>query len=181
MIYIVSGLPRSGTSMMMKMLEAGGLPVLVDADNPSTEQNPGGAYAYEGTKKMPFDWMSEAEGKAIKVTAGYIDSLPPQYQYKIVFMERNLAEIETSQRINLKRTYADTSDKSIEIMEWMRKSIKNWLSHQNNMDVLLVDYNKLVFDPLDSCKSITNFLGLDLNVTNMSKIPNNKLYRNRMS
>jgi LPS sulfotransferase NodH len=174
MIYIVSGLPRSGTSMMMKMLEAGGLSVLVDADNPSTDANPGGAYAYEKTKRPPYDWMAEAEEKAVKVTAHFLYLLPLEYQYKIIYMERTPAEVVISQS---KRPFYHFHDDA----EVVRHSdaAKQWASKQDNLSVLLVDYNKLVFDPLDSCVSIADFLGVELNTAKMSKVPNSKLYRNR--
>jgi hypothetical protein len=175
MIYIVSGLPRSGTSMMMKMLEAGGLPVLVDADNPSTDVNPGGAYAYEKTKCPPYDWMGESEGKAVKVTAHFIQLLPPEYRYKIIYMERLPAEVVMSQS---KRPFAHFHDDA-EVVKHS-DAAKQWASGQDNLELLSVDYNKLVFDPLDSCKEIAMFCELDLNVTKMGKVPNSKLYRNRI-
>ena len=175
MIYVVSGLPRSGTSMMMKMLEAGGLSVLVDADNPSTDVNPGGAYAYEGTKRPPYDWMGEAEGKAVKVTAHFLHLLPCEYQYRIIYMERTPAEVLISQN---KREFAKFHDES----EVIRHSdtAKQWTNRQDNLEVLLVDYNKIVTDPLDSCKAIAKFLGVKLSAVKMSKVPNSELYRNRV-
>ncbi|HFD38992.1 MAG TPA: sulfotransferase family protein, partial [Anaerolineae bacterium] len=94
-ITIVSGLPRSGTSMMMKMLEAGGLPVLTDQIRAADEDNPKGYYEFERVKQIEHDqeWLPDAQGKAVKMIAALLKHLPPDYEYKIVFMQRDMQEV----------------------------------------------------------------------------------------
>jgi hypothetical protein len=182
MIYIVSGLPRSGTSMMMRMLAEGGLPVLVDADNPSTEMNPGGAYAFEPTKTLgnahTRDWLAGADGKAVKVVSMFLPCLPKEYQYKVIFMERDYKEgAESWRQFTANHGHEVPADADRRKME--AENMKRWLARQENMDVLLVDYNGLIFDPVDSCKEIAAFLGATLDTERMRAVPNLESYRNR--
>ena len=105
-IYVVSGLPRSGTSMMMKMLEAGGVTPLIDNIRTADDDNLQGYYEFERVKAMKegdVAWISEAQGKVIKVISALLESLPTEYNYKIIFMEREMMEILASQRKMLER------------------------------------------------------------------------------
>ncbi len=100
-ITVVSGLPRSGTSMMMKMIEAGGIPPLTDNIRTADKDNPKGYYEFERVKKLDkgdTDWVSDAAGKSIKVISALLKHLPPNYEYRIVFVRRNMPEILASQR-----------------------------------------------------------------------------------
>jgi hypothetical protein len=182
MIVIVSGLPRSGTSLMMKMLEAGGLPVLIDDDNPSTDLNPGGAYAYASTRTMQRDvsWIGEAEGKAVKVVAPLLASLPKDRQYKILFMERDIAEVADSTRQLVSSVRGkDVPRPDERSLLSMREGVKAWLARQPNLDVMLVDYNRLLDDPDASLADIAQFIGVKLNAKKMQAVPDKKHYRNR--
>lgn len=100
LITIVSGLPRSGTSMMMSMLEAGGMDVLTDGIRGADEDNPRGYYEFERVKQIEHDkgWLSDARGKAVKMVAALLKYLPPEYQYQVVFVRRNMDEVLASQR-----------------------------------------------------------------------------------
>jgi len=104
-ILIVSGLPRSGTSMMMKMLEAGGMAVLTDNIRTADQDNPRGYYEFERVKQIEHDtaWLPEAQGKAVKMIAGLLKHLPADYVYKIIFMQRDMDEVLASQRQMLVR------------------------------------------------------------------------------
>src|SRR5882724_8514008 len=105
MIVIVSGLPRSGTSLMMQMLQAGGMPLLIDDRRPADADNPNGYWEYEPVKRLQQDnsWIPKAEGKAVKVVSALLQYLPPQYTYKIIFMQRSLQEVLASQAVMLQR------------------------------------------------------------------------------
>jgi hypothetical protein len=168
--------------MMMKMLSEGGMPVLVDKDNPSTDLNPGGAYAYEPTKtlnQVDNKWLKKANKKAVKIIAWFISYLPKDYKYKVIYMERTHSEIVTSQNkmVSNRKDLAPLDENTLIRHD---TESKKWLSQQSNFDVLLVDYNKLVFEPLESCQEIADFLGVKLDVDKMSKVPNSELYRNRV-
>src|ERR671934_2987374 len=105
MIVIVSGLPRSGTSLMMQMLHAGGMPLLIDEQRPPDTDNPNGYWEYEPVKRLQQDnsWMHKAEGKAVKVVSALLQYLPPQHIYKIIFMQRPMQEVLASQAVMLER------------------------------------------------------------------------------
>ncbi|MCA1601952.1 MAG: sulfotransferase [Acidobacteria bacterium] len=118
-IIIVSGLPRSGTSMMMRMLEAGGINVLTDGIRKADEDNPEGYYEVELVKtlKQQSDklWLGDARGKAVKVISALLDTLPQSYRYKVIFMNRNLAEVIASQN-KMRARKGDHSESSDEEM-----------------------------------------------------------------
>src|ERR1700736_1154085 len=105
MITIVSGLPRSGTSLMMQMLDAGGLPVLADGKRKADADNPKGYLEWERIKQLPKDpsLIAEAEGKAVKIISQLILSLPSGHEYRVVLMQRPLPEVLKSQEEMLRR------------------------------------------------------------------------------
>jgi hypothetical protein len=100
-VTVVSGLPRSGTSMMMKMLEAGGIPPLTDKLRTADDDNPKGYYEFERVKQMDKGdtaWMADAQGKTVKVISQLLKFMPSAYEYKVIFMRRNMSEILASQK-----------------------------------------------------------------------------------
>ena len=185
-IVVVSGLPRSGTSMVMKMLEAGGLAVLTDGLRTADEDNPKGYYEVERVKNLGTEsdksWLAEARGKGIKVISYLLRSLPPRFNYRVVFIRREMEEVLASQRKMLARR-SETSSVSDEEMEARfrehLKVIKYWLARQPNMDVLYVDYNRMMADPDSYLQKIVDFVGLPLDTAKMRAVPNEGLYRNR--
>ena len=104
-ITIVSGLPRSGTSMMMRMLEAGGMPVITDNLRTADDDNPRGYFEFEPAKKTKDDpsWLNAAEGKAVKMIYKLLYDLPDRLEYRVLIMRRNMQEVLTSQRKMLDR------------------------------------------------------------------------------
>ena len=184
-VIIVSGLPRSGTSMMMKMLAEGGLPVLTDSIRAADEDNPNGYFELEVVKQLTEgkkDWLADADHKIVKVISALLEHLPPEHQYKILFMERQIPEILASQRKMLaRRNEASTiSDAEMEAQfKEHLKAIKYWLARQPNMEVMYVDYNRMMADPGAYCQKVADFVGLPLDVEKMRSVPNERLYRNR--
>jgi hypothetical protein len=153
-ITIVSGLPRSGTSMMMKMLEAGGVPLLVDHQRTPDDDNPAGYYEFERVKKLgqgDFDWLADAQGKAVKVIAALSTHLPSAYTYKIIFMRREMSEILASQRKMLLNRGADPNkidDAEItQLFERHLSKVIAWIDQQPNMRKIDVSYNLLFKKP----------------------------------
>jgi len=104
-ITVVSGLPRSGTSMMMQMLGAGGLAVLTDGKRGADADNPRGYYEYEAVKSLGQDasWLASAGGKAVKIVSALLIHLPDGFDYRVIFMRRPIAEVLASQRAMLDR------------------------------------------------------------------------------
>jgi len=184
-ITIVSGLPRSGTSMMMQMLMAGGMGIVTDAIRKADEDNPRGYLEWERVKKLKEDifWLNECLGKAVKVISMLLFDLPSNYNYKIIFMQREIEEVLASQRIMLERrgeTKDGVSDEHMaEKFEKHLKQVEDWIAHQSNIEVLYVKYNEVIADPLRSSKVVNNFLGEDLNTRTMAEAIEETLYRQR--
>jgi len=184
-ITVVSGLPRSGTSMMMKMLEAGGIPVLTDRLRLADEDNPQGYYELERVKQLEHDkaWLEEAQGKVVKVIAALLKHLPPDYAYQIVFMRRGIDEVLASQRQMLVRRGEPTDTLTDERMgELFRRhvaQVRTWITEQPNIQVLEVDYSEVLANPLGEAGRINQFLGSMLDVESMAEVVNPDLYRQR--
>jgi len=104
-IVVVSGLPRSGTSLMMQMLDAGGITVYTDAVRTPDDNNPKGYFEHENVKQLikNHHWLSEATGKAVKIVVPLLYKLPAKFHYKVVFMLRDISEVVESQHQMLVR------------------------------------------------------------------------------
>ncbi len=184
-VIVVSGLPRSGTSMMMKMLAEGGLPILTDAIREADNDNPNGYYEFEPVKKLPegqTEWLADANHKAVKIISALLEHLPANYRYKIVFMEREPGEILASQQKMLVHRSQKSEVSDAEMQEQFQKhlaAIKYWLARQPNMDVMYVNYNKMMAGPEDYCQAVANFIAVPVDVSKMLAVPNEGLYRNR--
>jgi hypothetical protein len=185
-ITIVSGLPRSGTSMMMKMLEAGGLPLLIDNSRIPDDDNPAGYYEFEPVKKLGqggFDWLADAQGRALKVIAALVSQLPPAYTYQIIFMRRDMSEILASQKKMLLNRGEDPNkmdDAAMsQLFERHLSKVINWIDHQPNMRKIDVNYNLLLRDPRPQVEQVDRFLGNTLDIEKMLQVINPGLYRQR--
>jgi hypothetical protein len=185
-IIVVSGLPRSGTSMMMKMLAEGGLPAVSDSIRGADEDNPNGYFEFEPVKKLAEGqdaWLADASGKIVKVISALLEHLPSGHRYKVLFMEREIKEILASQQKMLHRRGEPQGRSDDDLESQFRQHLaatKYWLARQPNMDVLYVDYNKMMADPDDYCQAVADFIALPLDVSKMRGVPNERLYRNRM-
>ncbi len=185
-ITVVSGLPRSGTSMMMKMIEAGGIPPLTDNIRSADNDNPKGYYEFERVKKLDkgdIDWVSDAVGKSIKVISALLKYLPPNYEYRIVFIRRNMPEILASQRKMLIHrgedpTAMDDAQMSA-LFEKHLQQVETWLAAQPNMAVLYCHYSDVLAAPEAEAQKINQFLGGQLDVRAMATAVDPNLYRNR--
>jgi hypothetical protein len=184
-ITVVSGLPRSGTSLMMQMLQAGGLPALTDQARTADEDNPRGYFEFEPVKQIKTDrtWLPTALGKAVKMVHLLLYDLPGNYQYRVILMRRDLEEVVRSQAIMLQRSdkkaAALSSKQLIQVYESQLASLTNWLATQSNIKILEVSYLKLVSDPATQARAVATFLDGCLNVESMAAAVDPTLYRNR--
>jgi hypothetical protein len=181
--YIVSGLERSGTSMMMQILNAGELPVAFDRSRQPDENNPKGYYELVGGKiinklmngSFSFD---EHKGKFVKITAYGLKYLPPG-NYKIIYMERNIEEILDSMEkmAGIKDENRPETRKSFLKLNQM---IKNFIANRDDVEVLYVNYNEMISNPEQSIRIMASFLNLsDANLDKMVQSIDKKLYRQR--
>jgi LPS sulfotransferase NodH len=185
-VIVVSGLPRSGTSMMMKILAEAGVPIVTDELRRADTDNPNGYYELEAVKQMSagnLAWLAGAGGKAVKVISSLLEYLPAQYSYQIIFMERETREVLASQRKMLERRNEKSEVDDGQIAEQFRKHlsvIKPWLARQPNMEVLYISYNSLMSNPEPSCRRVIDFISCEpQNLERMLSVPNGELYRNR--
>jgi sulfotransferase family protein len=186
MITIVTGLPRSGTSLMMQMLKAGGFPVLSDGERKPDTDNPKGYLEWERIKQLPKDpsLIAEAEGKVVKVISQLILCLPPDHEYRIVFMQRPLPEVLKSQDEMLRRRgNADSVKDTSAIEEAFQRhliEVNKWLASQPNMRVSRVHYHRVLREPKAVAEEIAAFLEAPLDIDAMLSQVDATLYRNRM-
>lgn len=185
-VVVVSGLPRSGTSMMMKVLEAGGLPVLIDGLRAADSDNPEGYYEFERVKELDKGdtaWVADAQGKAVKVISALLEFLPPDYHYRVIFMHRNIEEVLRSQRKMLANRGEDVEaindEEMADLFAKHLVKIKEWLRAQPNFSVLDVDYNAMIQNPDSYIRMVNQFIDNTLDEQAMAKMINPNLYRNR--
>jgi hypothetical protein len=184
-VIVVSGLPRSGTSMMMKMLAEGGLALVTDELRGADDDNPNGYFELESVKQLGDgrnEWLAEAGGKAVKVISSLLEYLPPAYPYKVIFMEREIREILASQRKMLEHRDEALAVDDTQIEEQFRKhlaAVRPWLARQPNMESLRISYNDLMSNPEPHCRRVIDFTCAPLDLERMLSVPNARLYRNR--
>ena len=186
-ITVVSGLPRSGTSMMMSALKAGGMPLLVDGIREADKNNPKGYYEFEPVKKLPagkVDWLGSAKGRAVKIISALLKYLPEGHQYRLIFMERDIEEILASQKRMLGRSGV-VEEKPISD-EDMRKSyqahikqVKSYLAERDWLQVSYVSYNQVLQDPEGEFQRIAKFLDNVVDPITMTNVVDPDLYRER--
>ena len=165
-VTVVSGYPRSGTSLMMQMLEAGGLPVLRDeAFRPADERNPRGYYEIKealslGGEEQSTEWVADARGKAVKVIAYQLQFLPPEYDHRVVFMRRRIAEVlASSGEFKMLRTDSPLSEPE-KVMAYKTEYAlyEAWLRRQAHLSAIFVSYNDLLEDPAGPVAEVCAFL-----------------------
>ena len=182
-IVVVSGLPRSGTSLMMQMLARGGVEVVTDEIRASDIDNPRGYYEFEQVKKIKEDasWLPETRGKGFKMVSQLLYDLPPTETYRIVFMRREYDEMLASQEKMLARRGKPAAPRD-EIRRAFTQHLDRlfaWLKDQPNMQVLFVRYQDLVANPREQAGLINEFFGGRLDVEKMAAAVDPALYRNR--
>ena len=186
-ITIVTGYPRSGTSMMMQLLHRGGMPVLTDdVKRPPKEHNPRGYYEFGsalrlGGKDQTTDWVATARGKAVKVIAYQMRHLPAQYSYRVIYMRRKIKEVlASSRKMGMVRTDGALSERE-QILAFKGEYVLHeiWLERQPNMEVLYLNYNEVLAAPARELARVRGFLGLPLDLERMAAGVDPALYRNR--
>jgi hypothetical protein len=185
-VTVVSGLPRSGTSMMMRMLEAGGIPAITDGQRRADPDNPLGYFELEAVKLLPgsAEWLEDANGKAVKVVSALLEKLPAGRQYRIVFMEREMGEVLASQRRMLERR-GENVDRSRDsamgtlFEKHVRQAIER-VRARNDTKMLLLRHAEVHEDPAHAAERIDEFLGGGLDRDAMVAAIDPSLWRNRV-
>ena len=185
-VVSVSGLPRSGTSMMMKMLEAGGVPIMTDGVRAADEDNPRGYFEVERVKDLEKEadkrWIRDARGKALKVISFLLKELPEDCAYRVVFMRRDLSEVVASQNKMLDRRGEENPIRDEKAIELYRKhliSTRVFTGMSPRFQVLEVAYRDVLSGPERLARQVNAFLGGRLDVERMAEAVDPDLYRNR--
>ena len=185
-IVVVTGLPRSGTSMMMQMLEAGGVEPVTDCLRPADESNPQGYYELERVKDLENStdelWLRDARGRAVKIIAFLMRHLPETFNYKVIFMHRRLDEVLASQTKMLAKLgeATETDDPRMRklFVDHLARA-KSLLAHRPCFEVLHVKYNAVLEDGRKHADELNRFFGGRLDSEAMAAVVNPELYRNR--
>lgn len=184
-ITVVSGLPRTGTSMMMQMLAAGGVPVLTDGKRTADPGNPRGYYEYEPATRLHKErgWLKEAVGKSVKIVAQLLPALAPEHCYRVIFMRRDLDEVLRSQQAMLTRLGHGASPmppaRLRTVFRQQLRQIELWLAKQQNVRTLFVDYDGVLKDPRAAAAAIGTFLGRTADADAMAAAVDPALHRQR--
>jgi hypothetical protein len=184
-ITIVSGLPRSGTSLMMQMLAAGGIPILSDGERIADSDNPRGYCEWERIKKLPQEpaCIDQAEGKAVKVISQLLFALPAGRDYRIIFMERPLPEVVASQAEMIRRR--GTSGAALPetaLIAGLRAHLNQvtaWLAQKHDILVKRLEYHQVLREPRSVAEDVQNFLQRELDTESMVRQVDLSLYRHR--
>ncbi len=186
-VVVVSGLPRSGTSMMMKILEAGGIPLLIDGLRTADSDNPKGYYEFERVKKLKEGdtaWLPDARGKAVKIISALLQFLPGGCDYRVVFMRRNIGEVLASQRKMLINRGSDPNlvhdDKMAVLFQKHLKQTEAWVKSTPGVQYIFMDYNRMLSDPEPHLRQLNRFFGGKLNMDSMAAAIDPDLYRQRI-
>jgi hypothetical protein len=183
-VTIVSGLPRSGTSVMMQMLHAGGLPALADGERAADIDNPRGYFEFERVKQIKTDkaWINDAVGKVVKMVHLLLLDLPAGYEYRVVLMRRDLDEVLASQKKMLERSgraggqLPEATMKTI-FAQQMEKVV-GWMKQQQHVKFVEIDYRDVISKPQDVARVLNEFIG-GLDEQKMAAAVDPSLYRNR--
>jgi hypothetical protein len=186
-IIVVSGLPRSGTSMLMKMLEAGGVEIASDGIRTADDDNPKGYYELERIKELDKGkekgWVKELRGKAVKAISFLLKDLPGDNRYKVVFVHRDLTEVMASQNKMLEHRGVpvdpENDGKMLRNFENHLTKVKDALHRDDKFEVLYLNHRDAISRPQEAAAQINQFLGGQLDEPRMAGVVDGSLYRNR--
>jgi sulfotransferase family protein len=184
-VTIVSGAPRSGTSMMMRMLAEGGIPPLTDGVRQPDRDNPHGYFEYEPVKRTKDDpsWLDGARGRAVKMVHVLLRDLPADRAYRVILMRRDLKEMLASQRLMLERLGREagklSDERMAEIFAAQLDATERWLRGHAAFSCLAMSYNDVVAEPRPHAARVSEFLGGGLDENAMCAVVDPALWRNR--
>ena len=180
-IYIVSGLPRSGTSMMMQLLQAGGADIFTDGKREADDNNPKGYLEHEGIKQLAKNrkLIFEANGKVVKVVSPQLKFLVPQFKYKVIFMERKIEEVVASQH-KMSGKNKNYPFKLVDFYKKQLKEVKDSTLNQINIETIFIDYSLAINDSIKVMAEVQAFLPeLNLDTNKMKGVIDQTLHRNK--
>lgn len=183
-VIVVSGLPRSGTSLMMQLLDAAGVALVVDGVRGADADNPRGYFECEAVKRLATnaECLTTAPGRAIKIVSALVRHLPTTHDYRVLWMQRPLTEVLASQAAMLARRAqpaATDDDRLAEFFAQHLRTLEGWLAAQPNLRVLPVEYHALLRTPAEQLERIAVFLERPLDAARATAVVDPQLYRQR--
>jgi len=188
-ITIVSGLPRSGTSMMMQMLVNGGMQAFTDGNREADDNNKKGYFEHDAIKALGQNKqiLTQVGDKVVKIISHLLHHLPHVYKYKIIFMDRAIEEVMNSQHKMLGRLGKERGEDKensmalLKTFEDSRKKAIGWCkNHPKYVEYTLVPYHEAVSDPVKTAKQVNEFLGGSLDEKKMVGVVDASLYREKV-
>lgn len=182
-LVVVSGIPRSGTSLLMQMLDAGGMEILSDRKREPDRNNPKGYLEFEAVKRLAKDnsCLRGQTGKAVKVISHLLKYLPKENQkYKIIFVNREMNEIIKSQRKMLRKDEKKYSKSLIKAFLKELKGVKRWVKTEPNKELINVHFERIIKNPMKEIDKIVKFLGVPLDKEKMKEAVDPSLYRSKV-
>jgi tetratricopeptide (TPR) repeat protein len=185
-VIVVSGLPRSGTSMMMQMLEKGGVDLFTDQERKADESNPKGYLEHKAVKSLARDarWVKDAKNKAVKIIANLLFFLPDRNNYKVIFMLRHIDEvINSQQQMLIMKKREGAKNYPVTLAESYRKTLekaRSWGKRRHNVDIIYVNYSDVVEDPRKEAMRVAEFLGGKIDIEQMTGAVDGSLYRTKI-
>ncbi len=183
LITIVSGLPRSGTSLMMQMLHAGGMPVLTDRIRSPDAANPRGYFELEAVKQTRYQsaWLADAPRHAVKVIYRLLYDLPADREYHVLFMQRDLAQVIDSQQVMLGKALTGNMERQrlMTIFQKELNALDSWLKGRSYLHLQPVPHSQLIHDPIPVIETIKSFLKYPLDTQAMCRVIDPRLHRQK--
>jgi len=182
-VTIVSGLPRSGASMLIRLLAAGGMPVVADAARPPHEDDPYGWFEEPrgGQPPVTAAWLGQARGRAVGIVSPLLPHLPSTLAYRVVFAKRDLREILAAQHTAHARrgTPPPPADDAriLALCERHLEQIDAWLAAQEHVRVLDVEFADVLAMPAVQAARLAAFVGGGLDVEAMARAVDPRLHR----
>lgn len=183
-LVIVTGLPRSGTSLMMQILQKVGVPLLYDNSKVPDEHNPYGYYECERVKNIPksndWEWLKNYAGYAVKIISPILVNIPIEFPCKMILMVRNLEEVIASQEKVSGREKTSYERKHFVVLYGKHiSSIRNKFQSSSYVKMMEVNYNELISSPHLILERLSNFLEIPIDVPNIAKVVDSNLYRTK--
>jgi len=181
-IVIVSGLPRSGTSLIMQMLNKGGVEVLTDSKREADISNPKGYFEYNPVMSIHKDnsWLKLAQNKSVKVVAPLLKFLDPKYRYKVIFMKRDLTEIIKSQQKMIGKDPETLPTRLFEAYKKQLSLVDVWKNKEPGVELIYIDYKEALNNTSEIIKKVTSFIDVSMDAKQMEACVDKSLYRNKV-
>jgi len=181
-IVIVSGLPRSGTSLMMQMLDKGGVKILTDENRKADTSNPKGYFEYDPVMSIHKDnlWLDKAKDKSVKVVAPLLKFLDPKYRYKVIFMNRDLTEIVKSQQKMIGKDPETLPTRLLNAYKKHLNQVEIWKDREPGVELIYLNYKDVLNNTEESLEKVVSFIGVEMNKDQMASCVDKSLYRNKV-